>query len=324
MDLHDTDDVFCVVATSSNIAPSSAKVDRAQPTMTITTRRRRLFTSVLQLVVLTVSSLSTNPIMARKKPSYEAEIDYSAANEYVEAHYGNLAPRTPYFGQSVKKECIYDAREGVYDDNVGSLEPPTIDFCGFTLLEKPTTVADWSDLSQIRDIYLPELQSLLQETYRDSMIRDIIFWNPMLRGQDLKQTRPNDDTNTPTASFAASPHIDTDIGAFENPEHLIRLFEKNRVVANVFPTDRLVQGVKKGCRFAIVNAWRNIAETPVVRAPLALFSATYDEQRAFPEAAPNMDLSRWYIFSNVTKNEVLLFCQYDRDKKCPSDLWHCA
>ena len=88
----------------------------------------------------------------------------------------------------------------------------------------------------IRKTFLPQLRTILQETYRESKIQDIVFWNPMLRGQDLKQTRPNDDATTPTANFAASPHIDTDIGAYDKPEELIRLFENNRVDTNHFST----------------------------------------------------------------------------------------
>lgn len=285
-------------------------------------RRLQLFISIVApFAISVVSSLSLSPPVL--KPFCEATIDYSAANEYVEAHYGNLAPRTPYFERSFKEEPIYDARQGVYDDQSNCMKDTTIDSCGFTLLNKPSRVKDWTSLAQIRYTYLPELQSILQETYPDSKIRHAVFWNPMLRGQDLQQTRP-DDASTPTASFAASPHIDTDVGAYNDPKDLISLFEKNRPSKDQFPTDDLVSYVKEGRRFAIVNAWRNIAETPVVRSPLALFSVQYDDQKAFPEAAPNMDRSRWYVFSDMNKDEVLLFCQYDRDVSRPSDLWHCA
>jgi hypothetical protein len=266
------------------------------------------------MLTLAVSSHSNAPKVLRK-PFCSATIDYTAANEYVEAHYGNSSPRVPYFGRSIQKEAIYDAREG----------PATIDSCGFTLLNEASQVKDWTKLSHIRETYLPQLRTILQETYRESKIQDIVFWNPMLRGQDLKQTRPNDDSSTPTASFAASPHIDTDIGAYDKPEELIRLFEINRVDTHTFPTHDLVEAIKNGQRFAIVNAWRNIAAFPVVSNPLALFSVRYDEpKKAFPEAAPNMNQSKWYTYSNMTQDEVLLFCQYDRDVTRSSDLWHCA
>ena len=86
-----------------------------------------------------------------------------------------------------------------------------------------------------------------------------------------------------------------------------------------------MEAIAKGKRFAIVNAWRNIASFPVVSNPLALFSVRYDDSnKAFPEAAPNMNQSKWYTYSNMTQDEVLLFCQYDRDVTRPSDLWHCA
>ena len=93
-----------------------------------------------------VSSLSNVPKVLRK-PFCLATIDYSAANEYVQAHYGTSA-RLPYFGHhSIQKEPIYDAREGVFCNNQTLLEPATIDFCGFTLLNEPTQVTDWTKLS---------------------------------------------------------------------------------------------------------------------------------------------------------------------------------
>ena len=34
--------------------------------------------------------------------------------------------------------------------------------------------------------------------------------------------------------------------------------------------------------------------------------------------------ARWYSYPDLTPDELLLFCQYDRDATRPSDLWHCA
>ena len=66
-------------------------------------KRRRLLIHVLPFFVGTVFvDLSYH---SATETILRGEIDYSAANEYVDAH-GHHAPRTPYFGQSVKKECI--------------------------------------------------------------------------------------------------------------------------------------------------------------------------------------------------------------------------
>jgi hypothetical protein len=213
----------------------------------------------------------------------------------------------------------------VFDEFSDSIKTASIDSCGFALWKEPTRVTNWNDLDQIRNVYLPELRAILQEAYNDSKILHIIFWNPMLRGESLEQTRPDHSTITPSAGFAASPHIDMDIGAYASPGDLVNLFEKNKVDTGPFPRQEVIESIDKGHhRFAVVNAWRNIAKSPVARSPLALFFARYDHKKAFPEAAPNMVTSRWYTFPNMTNEEVLLFCQYDRDVTRPSDLWHCA
>jgi hypothetical protein len=37
-----------------------------------------------------------------------------------------------------------------------------------------------------------------------------------------------------------------------------------------------------------------------------------------------MEESGWYVFPNVTRDEVIAFYQYDRNSMQPSDIWHCA
>ena len=368
----------------------------------------------------------------------QAEIDYSAANEYIDVHYGDDAPRRPYFETfGLKEESIYDARFGVtipteFDfgtETSSSINhqtvPPTLKNCGFTLVsnlrhfsnqqikeqeqeqEKKKRISDWTNLDEIQEYYLPELEELLQKLYDDDdeeedkddqlpssssriekeehnhddneyslkqqqqqqqqqqqregrnknrrTIRHLIFWNPMLRARDLEQIRlPEEFKKTPTASFAASPHIDTDVNAYPRLEELLDLLEKNEVTtassnstSNIKDKQQRSQRRKeilrdireRNCGFAIVNAWRNIGSKPA-NPPLGLFSVRYNNNnnnnnnnnknnnrhsyQGFPEAAPDMDHSKWYIFSDIGQDEILFFCQYDRDGSWPSDLWHCA
>jgi len=207
-------------------------------------------------------------------------------------------------------------------------------------------VTDWNDLHQIRDLYLPDLSRTLENAFRGSRIRHLVFWNPMVRGAGKVHTRPGVESGaTPTASFARFPHIDTDVGAYPTSRDLVDLFQKNSVggdlasagvggssISSTFPTESIVDAIDRGCRFSVVNAWRNIGYEPVSKAPLALLSPRYrnDDSHthrlrfAFPDAAPDMERSRWYAFSHMTPEEVLLFCQYDRDASHPSDIWHCA
>jgi hypothetical protein len=67
--------------------------------------------------------------------------------------------------------------------------------------------------------------------------------------------------------------------------------------------------------------------------PLAVMATRYDDDHrppchggcaAFPDARPNYETSRCYTFPNMTCDELLLFYQYDRDCRNPSDIWHVA
>uniref|UniRef100_A0A7R9W4L6 Uncharacterized protein n=1 Tax=Pseudictyota dubia TaxID=2749911 RepID=A0A7R9W4L6_9STRA len=84
-----------------------------------------------------------------------AEIDFSAANEYVRAHYGQkYSVDRPYFWASEKAvESVYDARRGVYFvGSIDACEGATLESCGFALLSAPTAVTDWSDMDEIRKV----------------------------------------------------------------------------------------------------------------------------------------------------------------------------
>lgn len=344
-----------------------------------------LVTVLLQAVIVDhvyARSLHDAPFVVGK-----AQLDYSAANEYVQAHYGcgekedsshttlqqqqeDISSNyfdVPHSSSSKQWETVYNARMGVWqrrkaaastddsnDNQSIHLVPASLDQCGFTLLEdKDSTVEsaaehkddsttsivvpeeasiDWTDLDSIRQRYLPYLVKRLQEQY-GGQIQHILFWNPMRRRHDLDQTRDASATQTPTASYASSPHIDTDVNAYENAQALIDLLLRNQFPQSSGGRDQeaisreaLVDCLVQGQRFCIVNAWRNIGTAPVQQAPLGLFVPDYGAPPfpAFPQARPFLSSSRWYTFPHMTPSETLLFCQYDRDVRVPSDVWHSA
>jgi hypothetical protein len=270
------------------------------------------------LLVACVSAFNPLSNLASVQPWCEAKIDYTAANEYI----NERNQRTPYFAASQILEPVFDARIGVYDDQSDSWRSPTVESTGFTLIEAPTRTTDWQNIAHVRDTYLPELQRVLETTFEGSEISHMIFWNPMLRGEQLVPTK--EEEATPTASVAGAVHIDTDVGAYEDEESLVRLIEMNRIDTGSFPRDELIAALQARRRFAIVNMWRNIAPVPVARAPMALLATRYEGPGAFPEAVLDPTRSRWYTFSEMKRDELLLFRQYDRDVSHPSDFWHCA
>jgi len=288
----------------------------------------------------------------------------------------------PYFAPpEIKTESIYDARhDGVYDDATKTWKPPSLNSCGFELFplredlpEKSdgtaTLVADWRDMAQIRNCYLPvltrrlvdalEKQAQSRDTKRPRKVTDIVYWHPMLRGEQFHtMTRQTLDTDlTPTAAIAGVAHVDIDFGAYNgNAQEIVELVRKNWIAhvqltdtknpsadgmtfvspatsSEKFPVDRLVLKIDSGKRFAVVNAWKNVGIEPITRAPLALMATQYDRVDnlettkpycCFPNTIPNPVCSRWYVFPSMKVDEVLLFYQYDRDVTQPSDVWHCA
>jgi hypothetical protein len=312
-----------------------------------------LFTSAVLVVLWCILPRHAWSLMARNTGPIawrETEIDYSAANKYIRSHYKTQQLSDPYFSRVDKDgkamESIYDARKGFWDDDdddeAGHLVEPSLKRCGFILQHAPTKVTDFKDLEQIQAWYLPQLRSkVIPEAFPNEKISDIVFWNPMFRGDDQVMSEGNiheseQEGALPTASIASMVHIDTDFGAFDGTDEIVRLVANNRFddteQARSFSSEALQDVLASGRRFCIVNLWRNInLHQPVLRAPLAVLSTQYMyacddslKRYCFPDAKPNPSTSRWYTFPSMTTDECLLFLQYDRDIQRPSDLWHCA
>jgi len=273
-------------------------------------------------------------------------LDYRGANEFIEAHYPQLG-NASYFDGSIKKEPIWNARHGIVPENeCEDRLQPSLHQNGFTLVQHETRVDNFTNFSQIQNIYLSELTSLLHKEFDISKdTHHILFWNPVVRGEALKsQDRIFDNATESLTAAALSTtagmvHIDTDVGAHETPNSFLQIMFKNRVL----PTNRnhdfregsyhspsfqeLEDEIQGGKRFFILNFWRNgNAQNPVIRrSPLGVFLPRYDSpEGAFPKFRSNPQMSRWYYYPNMTYDECLVFKQYDRDAHHVSDIWHSA
>jgi len=327
--------------------------------------------------------------------SWKAEIDYSAANEYIFAHYRNKVPTIPYFYNNVhvvKKGRerkvvtsnkvigkIYNARNGIFytennrKEDESYLHPASLHRNGFVLYNSTTNVTDFKNVTMIEDVYTKELYHLLQQEFehenyglhykndnqhviknnknknRKSFLLHVTFWNPMVRGEEYNITRLTSNTTTPTASVANMVHIDTDVGAYATIQDLVNLIENNRLcISNhkndsenynsSFPKEYIIKLLEDGHRFAIINFWRNIHSESISQSPLGILYTKYNNNSktttafpdknnqygTFPSSIPDFELSKWYFYPNMSKDECLLFYQYDRLASQTSDLWHCA
>jgi hypothetical protein len=188
---------------------------------------------------------------------------------------------------------ISDARENV--------PAPTLDKEGFTLVRHKSSVADFYDDAQIRDIYEREAAALVQEATGASHV--VVFDNT--RRSDASAIRGARNTREPSAVV----HNDyTDASARKRLRDILPGAEAN---------DRLQR------RFAIINVWRSIAG-PALTTPLALCDAgsvhdndlVASERRAKDRIGElqlvtyNPD-HRWFWFSAVTSDEALLIKTFD-------------
>ena len=297
-----------------------------------------------------------------RAPWCHARIDFTAANEFIAAHYGR--PNDKYFPvhQQDHEQPINNAREGFWDPESGNLMEPSLSQCGFQLV---TTTAgavpphtndtknvllthqkvDWTNSTSIRQIYLPALEKAVRFAYEGSRndgvdnsseVEQVFFWCPTLRRENAVPTaRDASSENTPQSGYVTTAHIDTCVDAYKSLADLVHVVNQNRFPeTNSLPVSALVHALQQHGqqqqRFAIVNAWRNIGTAPVQHAPLAFLPMRYynnhhrRDPTAFPYGVPDFSTSRWYTYPQLQPDEVLLFAQYDRDAAFPSDLWHCA
>lgn len=118
------------------------------------------------LLSSSLSSSSSQPV-----PWCRARIDYSGANEYMNAHYYNTT-RTHSIGSlntnkelyfsldddhddgnknnnsitGIKMETVYNARQGIYHPASQTLRPATLSSCGFTLTSFPSNLTTTTDV----------------------------------------------------------------------------------------------------------------------------------------------------------------------------------
>mmetsp|Transcript_25923 Transcript_25923/g.29656 ORF Transcript_25923/g.29656 Transcript_25923/m.29656 type:complete len:364 (+) Transcript_25923:55-1146(+) len=283
------------------------------------------------LLLMQLTSLSSSLSISTKitdSPYLHATFDYSAANEYIETHYGQKS----YFTKEQTKLCepVYNARN--FYDSKDKRDPPLLEKFGFDLFQLPMKT-NWNDLESIQRDYLPELELTLRRIFEEEegqVLEDVIFWHPMWRNNNkITENRVPLSSSPPlarTSPPAPMVHIDNDVGAYEF-EDFLSLLKANSVSTKSVNWEKVGRALLlENKRFVIVNAWRNIHHTDTVQqAPLALYCPQYHSKNdCFPRAKPQQNKSSWYLFPDMTPDEVLLFKQYDRRIDRISDIWHCA
>lgn len=158
-----------------------------------------------------------------------AQIDYSAANEYVATHYSSLygGSKERYFEAATRaSEPIYDGRLGIWDDAAAASAPASLASCGFQLLQQSSAPGVcWDDGESVRSSYLPRLRQQLTAAVEGSAahgsVVELVFWHPVLREEGGSE---QSERGIVRSGFVSMAHVDTDVNAYAGkPEALAHL-----------------------------------------------------------------------------------------------------
>lgn len=233
----------------------------------------------------------------------------------VPLRYGDgTKPPGIFFALShAESTCAFAPRETEIINARQSKEEFSLDSTGFTLVNQPTRVTDFEDVSQIEDIYVPEVQDLV--THLTGASRVIVFhrlgrWE---NGEQLGKRQP-----------AGNPHIDYTDESFRH------------WAIDELGHEEAEKLLKK--RWAAINVWRGIR--PVERRPLAVADGRTiksESMVAVPihdrpgEPTPLVGINilhdddqRWYYFPDMQTDEALIFTLYDSDPQRVQRVAHSA
>ena len=204
---------------------------------------------------------------------------------------------------------IHDAR-----DTAGFLH---LDRNGFELWHAPSRVRDFLDEEEVESRYVPELVELVLGA---TGAGEAFVFDHLLRRREFG--RPPMTLGGRTGQFAGPAgrvHVDytEDSGARRYGKVLV--------------------GRPAPARFAIVNVWRSVGAAPVLDTPLAVCDARsvrpedlVPTELRYPERTGEISLVRhrpdhlWSFVSEMRRDEVLLFKQYDSDRTVARFVPHAA
>ncbi len=182
-------------------------------------------------------------------------------------------------------------------------KPPSLDQEGFAFRDHKTTVADFYDERQIKEIYYPEIERLLTEA---TGAEKIVIFDHTIRSIPRVQAGV-------AGMREPTRHVHNDYTEESGPQR----------IRDLLPPQEAEQRLKQ--HFLEINVWRPI-RGPLQDAPLAVC----DARSIAPEDRISCDLiyrdrltetysfnyspdHRWYYYPQMQRDEALLFKGYDSD-----------
>ena len=182
-----------------------------------------------------------------------------------------------------------------------------VDLHGFTLLERPSAVADFWDDAQVRDIYCREAAGWIARALGAEHV--VVFDHTCRR---RAAHRPPLDGVGGSFSTVREPvgRVHADFTLVSGPMRVQPLLEAEG--GRVLPD------------FRIVGLWRPLATAALQDAPLALAAVAsvapddlvpnaivYPQRRGETYAVLHNPRHRWYYYPRMTSDEAILFLHYD-------------
>lgn len=272
------------------------------------------------------SAMKKNPSATRKKGTSKnhQKVGPYFRDMIVKLNYQKLPPSGFRTGRYINCEDRGDTTDAVYPEdtmmhNARKLSPePTVDSVGFELRNHPTKVKDFLNAEEVERVYYQEMRTLLKQAVGADRV--LIFDHTV-------RNTGNKNLNAVTeASAAAVMRVHADYTAESAPDRLKQLAKNNiwSYIRNRHLTEDDFADLMTR-RFAVVNVWRNISKTPVMRSPLGVCDANSvpDSDRFLYELifadriGKNYSLQsnpahKWYHYPQMVKDECLLFKTYDK------------
>ena len=181
---------------------------------------------------------------------------------------------------------------------------------GFELWIAPTTVSDFTDKALVEAVYYEEMRELVRKATGG---KEVYIFDHLLRarepdGQPLNFGRRSGKSGAAPAN-----------GRIHNDYTVHSGIRRIRAVLDRFDVP------EEKRRYSIINVWRSIGE-PAIDTPLALCDSSsvsamdlvegrvvYPKRDGWIYVLNYSPKHRWNYFSNMTKDEVILFKQFDTE-----------
>lgn len=247
----------------------------------------------------------SDPSLAGAPGAVSVAMHYLVDTGETPVFHQSASPSQKMQAQGTREPCMVTIR-----DARPMADALSLDVEGFVLARQPSAVTDFLDDAQLKTVYEPELAALIARLTGASEV--VVYDHTRRSSEGSHRERHNSRDPVPL------PHSD-----YTEPSALQRL-------RDVFGDE---EGAVRARRpFAIVNAWRSMAGT-IEQWPLAVCDARSVDESAMHtivRLAPHRDEPsfeyarssetrhasrdeghRWFWFPQMTRDEVLLFKNWD-------------